>query len=151
MSWIFLIPLIHIYRFWINLEDVRLKPVLILLFGVCSENYIFFLHYFAQRLTWVEVKSVISCPSQHGRYHSSPPFTRYINDNEMTADKILSCITVGAGTSSPSHWQQVEEQAPKPVGWMMCFPLMTLVPVQKLCVNIYVYIYVCTFLIRVLL
>ena len=49
----------------------------------------------------------------------------------------------GAGTSSPSHWQQVEEQAPKPVGWTMCFLLMTLVPVQKLCVNIYVYIYVC--------
>ena len=48
----------------------------------------------------------------------------------------------GAGTSSPSHWQQVEEQAPKPVGWTMCFLLMTLVPVQKLCVNIYVYIYV---------
>ena len=39
----------------------------------------------------------------------------------------------GAGTSSPSHWQQVEEQAPKPVGWTMCFLLMT-------CVNIYVYI-----------
>ena len=57
----------------------------------------------------------------------------------------------GAGTSSPSHWQQVEEQAPKPVGWTMCFLLMTLVPVQKLCVNIYVYICVCTFLIRVLL
>ena len=57
----------------------------------------------------------------------------------------------GAGTSSPPHWQQVEEQAPKPVGWTMCFLLMTLVPVQKLCVNIYVYIYVCTFLIRVLL
>ena len=56
----------------------------------------------------------------------------------------------GAGTSSPSHWQQVEEQAPKPVGWTMCFLLMTLVPVQKLCVNIYVCIYVCTFLIRVL-
>ena len=48
----------------------------------------------------------------------------------------------GAGTSSPPHWQQVEEQAPKPVGWTMCFLLMTLVPVQKLCVNIYVYIYV---------
>ena len=48
----------------------------------------------------------------------------------------------GAGTFSPSHWQQVEEQAPKPVGWTMCFLLMTLVPVQKLCVNIYVYIYV---------
>ena len=47
-----------------------------------------------------------------------------------------------AGTSSPSHWQQVEEQAPKPVGWTMCFLLMTLVPVQKLCVNIYVYIYI---------
>ena len=44
----------------------------------------------------------------------------------------------GAGTASPSHWQQVEEQAPKPVGWTMCFLLMTLVPVQKLCVNIYV-------------
>ena len=41
----------------------------------------------------------------------------------------------GAGTSSPSHWQQVEEQAPKPVGWTMCFLLMTLVPVQELCVN----------------
>ena len=49
----------------------------------------------------------------------------------------------GAGTSSPSHWQQVEEQAPKPVGWTMCFLLMTLVPVRKLCVNIYVYIYMC--------
>ena len=49
----------------------------------------------------------------------------------------------GAGTSSPSHWQQVEEQAPKPVGWTMCFLLMTLVPVRKLCVNIYVYIYIC--------
>ena len=48
----------------------------------------------------------------------------------------------GAGTSSPPHWQQVEEQVPKPVGWTMCFLLMTLVPVQKLCVNIYVYIYV---------
>ena len=48
----------------------------------------------------------------------------------------------GAGTSSPSHWQQVEEQAPKLVGWTMCFLLMTLVPAQKLCVNIYVYIYV---------
>ena len=64
----------------------------------------------------------------------------------------------GAGTSSPSHWQQVEEHAPKPVGWTMCFLLMTLVPVQKLCVNIYIcipymssvaghiymYIYICT-------
>ena len=44
----------------------------------------------------------------------------------------------GAGPSSPSHWQQVKEQVPKPVGWMMCFLLMTLVPVQKLCVNIYI-------------
>ena len=47
----------------------------------------------------------------------------------------------GTGTSSLSHWQQVEEQAPKPVGWMMCFLLMTFVPVQKLCVNIYVCIF----------
>ena len=46
----------------------------------------------------------------------------------------------GAGTSSPYHWQQVEEQAPKPVGLTMCFLLMTLVPVQKLCVN---NIYIC--------
>ena len=49
----------------------------------------------------------------------------------------------GASTSSPSHWQRVEEQAPKPVGWTMCFLLMTLVPVQKLCVNIYIYICIC--------
>ena len=47
----------------------------------------------------------------------------------------------GAGTSSPSYWQQVEEQAPKPVGWMMCFLLMTFVPIQKLAVNKYIYIY----------
>ena len=57
----------------------------------------------------------------------------------------------GAGTSSPSHLQQVEEQAPKPVGWMMCFLLMTSVPVQKLCgvllqdiLYIYIYIYICS-------
>ena len=54
----------------------------------------------------------------------------------------------GAGISSPSHWQQVEEQAPKPVDRMMCFLLTTFVPVQKLCVNIYthththIYIYI---------
>ena len=47
----------------------------------------------------------------------------------------------GAGTSSPSHWQQVKEQAPKPVGWLMCFPLMIFVPVQQLCVNIYISIF----------
>ena len=46
-----------------------------------------------------------------------------------------------AGTSSPSHWQQVEEQALRPVGWMMCFLLMTFVPARKLCVNIYVCIF----------
>ena len=52
----------------------------------------------------------------------------------------------GAGTSSPSHWQQVEEQAPKPEGWMMCFLLMNFVPVQKLCVNTHthIYIYICS-------
>ena len=43
----------------------------------------------------------------------------------------------GAGTPSPFHWQQVEEQAPKHVGRMMCFLLITVVPVQKLCVYIY--------------
>ena len=51
----------------------------------------------------------------------------------------------GAGTSSPPHWQQVEEQAPKPVGWMMCFLLMTFVLVQKLWVNIYIYICIYTY------
>ena len=45
--------------------------------------------------------------------------------------------------SSPSHSKQVEEQAPKPVCWTMCFLLMTLVPVQKLCVNIHINIYIC--------
>ena len=49
-------------------------------------------------------------------------------------------------SSSPSHWQQVEEQAPKLVGWTMCFLLMTLVPVQKLCVNIYMYICICMYI-----
>ena len=44
-----------------------------------------------------------------------------------------------AGTSYPSHWQQVEVQAPKPVGWMMCFLPMTFVSAQKLCVNKYIY------------
>ena len=52
-----------------------------------------------------------------------------------------SLVAPMALASSPSHWQQVEEQAPKPVGWMMCFLLMTFVPVQKLCVNKYIYIY----------
>ena len=47
----------------------------------------------------------------------------------------------GTGTSSQSYWQLIEEQAPKPVGWMMCFLLKTFVPVQKLCANIYIYIY----------
>ena len=47
----------------------------------------------------------------------------------------------GAGTSSPSHWQQAEEQAPKHVGWMMCDLLMTFAPVQKLGVNICICIF----------
>ena len=37
--------------------------------------------------------------------------------------------------------KRVEEQAPKPVGWMMCFLLMIFVPGRKLCINIYIYIY----------
>ena len=50
----------------------------------------------------------------------------------------------GAGTSSPSHWQQVEEQAPKPVGWMMSWwPLFS----SRSSVLIYIY----AFSIRVLL
>ena len=53
----------------------------------------------------------------------------------------------GSGTSSPSHWQQVEEQVPKPVGWMMCFLLMTFVPLSmrmhslyEFCYRTYIYI-----------
>ena len=47
----------------------------------------------------------------------------------------------GADTSSPSHWQQVEKQAPKPVGWITCFLLLTFVPVKKLCLNKYIYVH----------
>ena len=43
-------------------------------------------------------------------------------------------------SSSSSHLQQVEKQAPKPVGCMMCL-LMTPVTVQ-LCFYIYIYIYI---------
>ena len=57
----------------------------------------------------------------------------------------------GAATSSPSFWQQVEEQAPKPMGWMMRFILMTFVPVQKLGVYIYIYIWMYAFFMRFLL
>ena len=46
----------------------------------------------------------------------------------------------GPGTSSPSHWKQVEEQVPKPVGWMMCFLLVTLF-LSRISVLIYIYIY----------
>ena len=56
----------------------------------------------------------------------------------------------GAGTSSPSHSQQVEEQAPKPVGvgrcvssWWPWFPSKSSVLI--------IYIYICAFLIWVLL
>ena len=54
-----------------------------------------------------------------------------------------------AGTSSPSHWQQVEEQAPKPMGWKTCFLLMTFVPVRKLCVNIYILIFMSSLIGRI--
>ena len=37
-----------------------------------------------------------------------------------------------AGTSSPSHQKQVEEYAPKPVGWVVCFLLTTLVLARAL-------------------
>ena len=50
----------------------------------------------------------------------------------------------GAGTSYPSHWQHVEEQAPKPVGWMMCSSWWPLSP-SRSSVLIYIYIYICIF------
>ena len=48
------------------------------------------------------------------------------------------------GAGNPLHHidKKVEKQAPKPVGWMMCYLLMTFVPIQKLCVNINIYIYI---------
>ena len=81
----------------------------------------------------------------------TPPLHMLYNMNWLTHDFLTRTVgwvsdrSHGAGTSSPSHWQQVEEQAPKPVGWMMCFLLMTFVPVRKLCVNIYIYIYIYAF------
>ena len=47
----------------------------------------------------------------------------------------------GAGTSSPSHWQQDEEQAPKPVGWMMCFSSWWPLFPSRSSVFIYIYIH----------
>ena len=38
--------------------------------------------------------------------------------------------------------KQIEEQASKPVGWMVYFLLITFVPTQKLCVNIYMHNYI---------
>ena len=46
----------------------------------------------------------------------------------------------GAGTSSPSHWQQVEEQAPKPVGWTVCFSWWPWLP-SRSSVLIYIYMH----------
>ena len=41
----------------------------------------------------------------------------------------------GSGTSSPSHWQQVEKQVAKPVGWMSWWPLFP----SRSSVLIYIY------------
>ena len=53
----------------------------------------------------------------------------------------------GAGTSSPYHEKQVEKSAPEPVGWMICFLLMTLglVCILSLLVVHYYYINVMYF------
>ena len=82
-------------------------------------------------------------------------------NNLLKCQWILTTRITHKTTSSPSHSQQVEEQAPKPVGRTMCFLLMTLVPVQKLCVNnmymyvhslyefcyrTYMYIYICIYI-----
>ena len=48
----------------------------------------------------------------------------------------------GAGTSSPSHWQQVEEQAPKPVvGWCVSswWPRSSVLIYIYIPINIYIY------------
>ena len=66
--------------------------------------------------------------------------TSYYNDNTITEFRGWEFDrSRGVGTSSPPHWQHVEEQVPKPVGWMMCFLLMTFDPVQKHCVNMYIH------------
>ena len=94
--------------------------------------------------------SVTSCKKVYCNDHTITEFGIIDSENSSTGYVILYQLidtwfwtrTGGgefdrshdAGTSSPSNWQQVEEQAPKPVGWMMCFRLMTFVPVQKICI-----------------
>ena len=97
---------------------------------------------------WLHLKiyQIANCwhpdfPSNLLTYHDDHTVTEFgiiDSKNFSTAYVILYELN----ESSPSHWQQqqVEEQAPKPVGWKMCFLLMTFVPVQKLCVSIYIYI-----------
>ena len=83
----------------------------------------------------------------HTRSSQSKPYCVYSNDLPSSYvilyELIDTCLfdsnrrvgvgrSHGTGTSSPPHWQQVKQQAPKPVGWMMCF---------LLCVYIYIYIY----------
>ena len=50
-----------------------------------------------------------------------------------------------AGTSSPSHWQQVKEQAPKPVGWRCVSSWWPWFP-SRSSVLIYMYIYICMYI-----
>ena len=79
---------------------------------------------------------IAKTPLRHTSYYMN--WLRHYFGIEQEGGSLIAPIALA--TSSPSHWQQVEEQALKPVGWMISFLLMTFVPVQKLCVIIYIYI-----------
>ena len=112
--------------------DHLLIPVITLHLSIVTKK-----HSIATITKFLSLELLIKTPQLHILYHMNGlthDFWTRTGGREFDRSH-------GAGTSSPSHWQQFEEQAPKPVSWTMCFLLMTLVPVQKLCVNIYVYMY----------
>ena len=107
-----------------------------------NQNTIFFIHQHASENTVYRMAVILSRPQcvdvhwdmAHILYHiaKTPLLHMLYYMNWLTHDFWTRPggwefdRSHGVGTSSPSHWQQVEEQAPKPVGRMMCFLLMTL-------------------------
>ena len=54
---------------------------------------------------------------------------------------LIAPIALAAHPLQPID-KRLRNSSRKPVGWMICCLLMTFVPVQKLCVNIYMDIYI---------
>ena len=92
--------------------------------------------------------------TEFGIIDSKNSSTAYIILHELIDILVLDLNRRVGVWSLPRHWpilsipltidNRSREQAPKPVGWMMRFLLMTFVPVQELCVNIYlihIYLY----------